>query len=578
MRGEHAGRGVTGRDYDRGMRRLLILTTAALSLSSVARGASLAEGLPAGALATLETHDASGAVGRLAGVVGRVAATIGNDPDMAETIQGVQGMLSGSLAKEAVVGVFSVDRGRGKFSPEVLAVTRVDKASLALFGGGLPAKPGAKVGNYGFSRQGSMYVGQGGGLLYTSSDKSLLMSYLARLSGKAAPRLMNAPAYTTPVRAMGAQELSLFLNFSAVAKVARGALAGVMLPRLLSPVVDAVDTLGQYAAGFTTGAAGLSTRSAHLPNAQGKDRPLLQMLTHRSTFHVQDLIPADAEQVQGQACDPQSGPYLGRWLTRLDLLDPTGFLTDSQLASHLERSARYLGDECAQVTLAGAQGASLNRSDPLGSLRYSVTYQRVTDLDAASAHLPEYAEDVNRALQALPGALEPLLSTADLAGAGGMSELPGGAAGLAGTQAARQQLEPLLAGLKDVKMVYAFRGEYLITAFNDDALRAALEETPDTLGGSAAFQAAGLNLTDSAGWTFQGNPADLKAADVQRYLASMDVLPAGGAKDGGPDVKQLSALVADLVNRFDGMSAQARVQGTAQGDMVVRQGAVKYRW
>ncbi|CAM3841968.1 hypothetical protein [Deinococcus frigens] len=67
----------------------------------------------------------------------------------------------------------------------------------------------------------------------------------------------------------------------------------------------------------------------------------------------------------------------------IHLLDPLGFLSDSQLASHLERSAAWLGHECARVTLAGGMKSGLNAGNPLSSLDYSVSYQRVADLNAA---------------------------------------------------------------------------------------------------------------------------------------------------------------------------------------------------
>lgn len=72
--------------------------------------------------------------------------------------------------------------------------------------------------------------------------------------------------------------------------------------------------------------------------------------------------------VQVQACAPESGAYLGRWLTRFDLFEPFGFLSDSQLTSHIERSSAYLGDECAQVTLAWATRAGLEAEKTLGGL------------------------------------------------------------------------------------------------------------------------------------------------------------------------------------------------------------------
>ena len=113
---------------------------------------------------------------------------------------------------------------------------------------------------------------------------------------------------------------------------------------------------------------------------------------------MQNIIPADAEGVVANACNPEGSAYLARWLTRLDLYEPLGFLTDSQLADHLEKSAHYLGHECAQVTLAGGYKASLNTARPLASLKYSVTYSKVQDMAAARAQMPELARDLNAAI------------------------------------------------------------------------------------------------------------------------------------------------------------------------------------
>lgn len=558
---------------------MVLVTAALMGLGSVARAASLAEHLPAGALLTLETHNAAGALDRLTGLGLRAAEAFGAAKDMADTANGFKEILKGSVGKEAVLGVFSVSTGKGKFSPEVLAVTKADELATEFLTNSMPKKAGAKVGVYSFSRQGDSFIGKGGGLVFMSTNKDLLMSYLGRLSGRQAPRLLNSTAYTTPSRAMGVQELSLFMNFSAMAKVARGYLADMMVPRLLSPLVDALDTLGQFAGGFTTTPAGLTAQSAHLPNPQGKDRPLLNILTHTADFHVQDMIPGNVEQVQASACDPDSGPYLGRWLTRLDLFDPTGFLTDSQLSSHLERSARYLADECAQVTLAGSMRSGLDPARPLGSLDYSVSYQRVRDLDAAKAHMPEYVASVNQAIQGLAASLKPLLADQkDIGKVAG--SLPSGLRGAGGALTAGlpgAELGDLLGAVGKIKMVYAFRGDYLITAFSDQALKVALAETPDTLAQNTEFKAANLTMTGSAGWTYQPNLPDLSARDFQTLMQSQMT----GVKPSPSDkqmLDKLSGVMTDLLNRYDGMISQRSAVNTPQGQLMLNTSSVTYRW
>lgn len=542
------------------MNKILILTAVLAGVGSAARAATLTEHLPSGALLTFETRDAGGAVDRLSGVATRFARALGDESGVGEMVSGFGAVLKGSVGQEAALGVFTVGTGRGKFTPGLLAVSRVDELSAEFFGSMVARRPGARVGNYTFVRQGNTFVGMSGGLVYVSTHKDLLMAYLARLSGKGAPRLLNSAAYTVPTRARGTQELSLFLNFSAAAKVARSALSEIMLPRLLSPVVDAVDTLGQYSAGFTTTPQGLNSQAAHLPNPQGKDRPLYAVLTHSTDFGVQDIIPADVEAVAARACHPDSNPYLGRWLTRVDLIDPLGFLTDSQLASHLERSARYLGGECAQVTLTGGLKAGLNQSDPLAALAYSVSYQRVRDLDAARAHLPEYTGAVNAAIAGAGQTLGDLLSS----GPELPEELMGaGAAGL-------NSLTVLTDALAELKMVYAFRGDYLITAFSDEALAAALAGG-ETLAQDAGFRAANLPLTASAGWQYARDPEALSGEEI------LSALPEELGQMG-PLFGVFSGLLADTVNRYGGMTSQSRVLNAGPGKLVLDKASVRYDW
>ncbi|NTY00735.1 hypothetical protein EXW95_10070 [Deinococcus sp. JMULE3] len=479
-----------------------------------------------------------------------------------------QAVLGDSLGREGIAGVFTVQGKKGTFEPALLAVTRSGALTNEMLGEMLPEKPGARVGRYTFSRVDGMFAGASNGLAYVSSDKALLMAYLGRLSGKAAPTLAASAPYAAAQRAAGPQELGLYANFSATAKVIRSQLAQVMLPRLLSPVVDALDTLGQVAGGLTTTAGGWTTASAQVVNQAGKDKPLARILLDTTDFEVQGVIPASAEAVQATACHPDTGAYLGRWLTRVDLLEPFGFLTDSQLAHHLEQSGRYLGDECAQVTLAGGMKAGLNQEDPLASLATTVSYQRVTDRAAADAHLPEYARSVNEALDGLRGTVTSLAKTGmDTLMDDAMADVDPRALMLgAGMAGASQGLDESLKGLK---MVYAFRGEYLITAFSQDALDAALADGP-VLADDAAFRAAGLSMQGSAGWSYQPNPADLKAQD----LAGMLPRELSGDKALSGMFAGAMTGAADLINRFDGTTSQRSVAG----NVIIGKASVRYRW
>lgn len=556
----------------------LCVTTLSLGLAGTAgaQSAPLAASLPAGALLTLETRDAEPALERLTGLFSGVVAAAGelsggagdgaSDEEGAEgadaAVGAAQAILGDLLGRAGVAGVFAVQGPDGTFDPELLAVARAGELSSELLGQGLPEKPGARVGSYGFSRVGGMFAGHSGGLLYVSSDKALLMSYLGRLSGKAAPTLGTSLPYTAATRAAGPQELSLYANFSALAKVARSQLARTGLPRLLSPVVDALDTLGQYAGGLSTTATGLTTASAQVVNPAGKDAPLRRILGATTDFAVQDIIPADAENVRASACAPESGAYLGRWLTRLDLFEPFGFLTDSQLASHLERSGAYLGGECARVTLAGGTLAGLDASDPAAGTRYYVSYQRVTDQAAAEAHLPEYARSVNEAIAGLRGNFKTLLGSS-------LGALPGSGRAGAGLDAARAGLETSLddldALLGHLKLVYGFRDGYLVTAYSPEALAAAMAPGAQTLGRSEAFQAAGLTLSGSGGWSYQPDLPEIGGEALSGALPK---------DESARLVAPFMDVVADLVNRYDGMTSQRSVQG----NVIIGKANVRYRW
>ncbi len=542
----------------RSMKRLLTLT-ALMATFGTASAATLADNLPAGALLTLQTNGAGPTFNRLLGLV-QAAAPEGEFSDLAD---GLGGLFKGSVGNEATLGMFSVGTVTGGFTPALLAVTRADVASGSFFQTLIPKKPGARVGRYTFVRQGDLFVGMGDGLVYLSSNKTLLMGYLARLGGRAAPRLNTSAAYTVPTRAVGEQELGLYVNFSAAAKVIRGQLGRVLLPRLLSPVVDALDTLGTYAAGFSTTDEGLTASSAQVPNPAGKDRPLYSILTHTTDFSVQSVIPASARTVNANACAPETNGYLGRWLTRIDLLDPTGFLTDSQLAANLETSARYLGDECAQVAFAAdGKGSAL--------MNLSATYQRVNDMDAARAHLPGYVASLNEALQGVAASLDSLGSRIDSLGRqeGPATKSRGRAATLDRTQ---KQLADLKKQLAAVKVVYAFRGDYLVMATSERALAAALDASGPVLADDADFQAAGLNLAGVAGWTYGQAGAPIESSDVLDLYKTSGVLDMPGTRGL---LEPFSRVFADAYNRYQGMTSQK----TVAGGLILNKSVVRYDW
>ena len=272
--------------------------------------------------------------------------------------------------------------------------------------------------------------------------------------------------------------------------------------------------------------------------------------------------------MRASACAPESQAYLGRWLTRLDLFEPFGFLTDSQLASHLERSGTYLGGECARVALAGGTLAGLEVSDPAASLRYTVTYQRVTDQAAAEAHMPEYARSVNEAIEGLRGNFKTLLGSS-LGALSGLGMSGGGLSAAEVAALARENagtsLDDLDALLGKLKLVYGFRDGYLVTAFSPEALAAAMDPAAPALGQSEAFKAAGLTLTGSGGWSYQPNLPEISGE------ALAGALPEG---EEGEMAAPFMGVLADLVNRYDGMTSQRNVQG----NVIISKANVLYRW
>ncbi len=551
------------------MKRLLTLTalTASFGVASQAAAVSLADNLPAGALLTLETRNAGPALDRLLGLVGQVGKAVGQD-DLSSVTDVAGGLLKGTLGNEGVAGVFTVGTPRGGFTPALLAVARVDAESGKFLAATLPKKPGAKIGRYTFVRDNDMFVGLSNGLVYVGSDKGLLMGYLGRLNGGAGPRLNASSVYTTPRRAVGQQELGLYLNFSATARVVRGQLGKVALPRLLSPLVDALDTLGSYSAGFSTTDQGLTAQSAHLPNAAGKDRPLYSILTHTTDFAVQNVIPASAVSVSAAACAPEANGYLGRWLTRIDLLDPFGFLTDSQLAANLETSARYLGDECAQAVLPG--GTDLNG--------LNVSYQSVTDLDAARIHMPQYAAAFNTALQGVSGTLDELYGKISaLSDTGGTSSKGRVSQAQRSLQLSTQaQLGTVKKSLSKLKFVYAFKGDYVVTAFSEQALAAALSDgvgaSREVLADDAGFMAADLNVQGASAWQYGRAP---RAITSDTFLKALNA--SGQLQQAGLSEKMFAPLAesfSNLYNRYQGMSSQS----TVENGLILSRSSVRYDW
>lgn len=553
----------------RDVKKALMLS---LLLGSTAGARSLSQHLPAGALATLETRGFGVTQARVMDVLGETLEALPGDAAEAllETREALQPVLDGSVNNEAVLGLFTVDRGAGPHHLEVLFVTRIKPEVLGDVKKLFPVpRATARVGQYGLARQGKTFVGLTGDLMYLSTDKALLTGYLGRLSGKAAPRLGTSASYAAPAVRAGEQELSAYLNFSAGARVIRGYFERkIGLPRLLSPIVNAVDTLGQWRGGFRSTEGGFSGTSVLVVNPAGKDAPLRTLLTHtRPEFQVQQVIAGGVDTVNVSACSPAGAQYTAHWLTRLDLLDITGFLSDSQLAAGLEAQSRYLGDECARVTLAGLKPTGTLRTSALAGLNALVMYQRVTDEEAARAHMPVFAASVNTALR---GALEGLQG--QLKRMGGTLEDESAAAALAPLL---DMLDPRQ--LDQFSLHYGFRDGYLVTAFSKAALQQALN-AEDTLADSPEFQAADLA---QSGAGFSWTPAPQEPFTGEGLLESLEEAFQNTPVEAlfsDPELEEtlepVAEAAADVLNRYGGSSSVTTVEGTT----VVTQGELQFDW
>ena len=163
------------------------------------------------------------------------------------------------------------------------------------------------------------------------------------------------------------------------------------------------------------------------------------------------------------------------------------------------------------------------------------------------------------------------------------------------------QVGDLGSALSDLKMVYGFRGDYVVFAFSDSALKKALDETAPVLSSDPTFQAAQLPQT-GAGWQYGRNQPDLTPEDFglaldgaeaedtgldlsaedyadltdeeRAQLEELDALLAELGPDGPSAEQQVGLVMADLFNRYDGMTASKAVRG----NVVLSKSNVLYRW
>lgn len=562
------------------IKSIVALSSALLCAAQTGAATSLSDSLPYGAVATLESKESADTLTKLVGLADGILSKVDDSGEISEIAQMFGDIVSQSIGQDAVASLYEMSG-----EPQILLASKVSKelADSDIVADFLPEKQSLKVGSYTFGYDGvDIYAGMSQGLVYMSTNKYLLEAYLKRLSGVKAPTMGNTRPYRLISQERGEQALSFFVDFTTLADWGRTLLKEIKMPRLLSPIVDAVDTLGRFSAGFTATPEGISAKSALLANKYGKDQPLYNILTHSSNSKLQNIIPANVEQASMYACHSDLNGYLGRWLTRFDLLDPTGLLTDSQMASNLEKSALYLGDECGSAILAGGTKASLNVVDSTAPLRYMVAYQRVDDMQAAKQHMPAYVAAWNSALKNASKEIKNMSHLGDLLDKG----LPGGNKLSSRMGLGLSSLTEIETMFQDLELNYGFKDGYLVMAFSKDALQSALQKDDEpTLASSPKFTAelANLGLADQSqqaaklnSWIYAPKAVELSAEDFDQIfdevLETLD--------EDTEDMELLAALgmfsdaLADLDARYGGSATYSQVMD----DLVVGYSKVKYRW
>lgn len=540
------------------------LLSAGLSFSS-AQANRLIEYFPAGALATLELHQADAAIDRTGRLLSSVLSSF-DEPDKQDGLANMFGaMAKEAVGEEAILGVFNVAG-----SPHFLASSKLTNKEM--FNMLFPEldTPSHKyktyrVNDYSFIRdEDNIYFGVKNDVFYISSNRYLLESYLNRLSGKKAPKLTKSVAYSRTMKHTKNEEFSMFLDFSATSKMLKGLLDDIYLPRLLSPITEGLDTLGQMAFGMSSTEEGMETVSAHQPKWYGKDKALYQILTHTTDFEVQNIIPSDVESVRAFVCDPQINAYVGNWVSRFDLFDPTGFLMDSQLVNHMNKSSSYLGDECAQVMLNGGNTAAFTTIKPEEAFKHSVTLYKVADMEKAKKHMPLYAASFNKSIQQLNSSLQNNFS------------------GILGSKL-RGEIKKFddIADIEIIqdlfgifKMHYAFKGDYLIIANGPEAIEKVLK-ADNFLSDDSQFREENLKTEGVGGWSYERDFEDITTEQLDVFIEEM--ISEENKDSSEEDIVQISNVmetIAEIINRYDGLTSER----TVKRGLILEKTNIRFRW
>ena len=133
------------------------------------------------------------------------------------------------------------------------------------------------------------------------------------------------------------------------------------------------------------------------------------------------------------------------------------------------------------------------------------------------------------------------------------------------------QLDTLKKSLGKLKFVYAFRGDYVVTAYSEQALAAALADC-EILADDADFMAADLNVQGVSAWQYGRAPEELTS---DAFLKALNA--SGQLQQAGLSEKMFAPLAesfTNLYNRYKGMSSQS----TVQNGLILSRSSVRYDW
>ena len=517
----------------------------ASAASSTPTSTPLSRYLPAGALGTLEAHNLRDAFEASKPLLKSLVNSV--DPTMNFTsLELGSQVLWGSVGLESSIGAYSV----GSQNAGYLAVTRVNGAASALLSAqmrsGYSVGQPVKVGAFSFRRVDGNYMGMGGGLAYASSNYDLMKAFLRRLNGEKLPTLSGSTKYTRTVKTLESSQLKIYVDFSLVSKLARNLLAEVYVPRIGDPILEALNTLGQSGYGLTVQKDGIEGRAVQTLNKEGKEVNLYNLLTaSKDEFTSAQYIPANVYSVVTCALDPISEPrYWANWMTRFDLYDPTGILTDSRLVDTYLDSSSWLGSEQSTIML---RPIAKNPNSLTSTYQNQIWMLEVTDEARAEVVMQSFAGNFNTSLKKTLEYYRKVLPKAALNGMGSL----GGPETVLLTG-----LQPLLSLLEgDSSLVYKIQNGYLFIGSDKVALDKFLN-APNKLASLPAYQALPkggrcLDLTPKG--------VNLSKAEYRKLLesslgTSASVLP-------GDTLNTLSAALERYGKSIKGSSGSWRVEG-----------------